>query len=237
MENAAADEAARHVRNQNGERVMKLCAAPGCDRKHAAHGYCNMHRQRMLREGHLELKSSQVKELNQQTLQQLLHYQADTGIFTWKVKIKGCVNPGDIAGCIDKQGYRVIRIFNKNRKAHRLAWLYVYGEQPKLLDHIDRNRSNNAISNLRIATQRENTINRSSLSNNASGFTGVLWHAKAKKWEAMVTVKGQRIYLGLFTDPFEAAQAREQYCQKNLGEFYKSDLRNTAKLLGVKHAI
>ena len=214
---------------------MKTCKAPDCGRKHAAHGLCNMHRQRMLREGHIQLKEKTKKELNQTTLKQLLDYDPLTGDFKWKVKIKGCVMPGDIAGCIDGQGYRVIRIFNKNRKAHRLAWLYMHGDYPTVIDHVDRNRSNNSFSNLRIATRRENTINRSSLSKNASGYTGVSWHSKAKKWESSVTIKGKRIYLGVFSDPYEAAKARERFCVENLGEFYSSDLveiRNTAKIMG-----
>lgn len=208
---------------------MRVCSAPDCNRKHSAHGLCNMHRQRMLREGHLGLKDKSRKELNQVTLKQLLHYDPISGEFTWKVKIKGCVKPGDVAGCIDEQGYRVIRIFNMNRKAHRLAWLYMTGEYPSVIDHVDRNRSNNAFNNLRIATRRENTINRSSMSKNASGYTGVHRHMRTGRWASSVTVKGKRIYLGLFEDPYEAAKAREAYCKKHLGDFYQSDLtRRTA---------
>lgn len=203
---------------------MKVCSVHECERKHAAHGLCRMHWQRMRSNGTTELKNIPPGELTQLTLKQLLNYEPETGIFRWKVKIKGNVKPGDIAGCIDSQGYRVIRIFNKNRKAHRLAWLYIYGEYPSVIDHIDRNRSNNSISNLRIATRRENTVNRSSLSKCASGYTGVHWQANAGKWAASVTIKGKRIYLGIFSDPFDAAEARNRYCKENLGEFYNPDL-------------
>lgn len=203
---------------------MKVCTVHECERKHAAHGLCRMHWQRMLRNGTTELKYPTTGELTQLTLKQLLDYDPTTGIFRWKVKIKGCVSPGDIAGFIDEQGYRIIRIFKKNRKAHRLAWLYTHGEYPELLDHTDRNRSNNALSNLRLATPRQNTVNRSSMSRYASGYTGVYRKSNTKKWEASVTIQGQRIYLGVFDEPFDAAKAREIYCKNNLGEFYKSDL-------------
>ncbi|EWD85821.1 hypothetical protein L471_04520 [Klebsiella pneumoniae BIDMC 34] len=104
--------------------------------------------------------SKSEKSITQELLRTLLEYDPQTGIFRWKIKASSSAHPGDIAGCIDGQGYRVIRIYGKNRKAHRLAWLYVYGDEPEVIDHIDRNRSNNAIENLRAVTFSQNSANR-----------------------------------------------------------------------------
>ena len=96
--------------------------------------------------------SATAETLTQEYLKSILDYDLDTGIFTWKINKAKRTKIGDIAGW-SYNGYREIEINDKKYKAHRLAWLYVYGEMPnKLIDHIDGNRSNNKISNLREAT-------------------------------------------------------------------------------------
>lgn len=164
--------------------------------------------------------SNAEKVISQELLRSLFDYDPETGVFKWKVKPSSQVKPGDIAGCIDSQGYRIIRIYGKNRKAHRLAWLYVFGEEPETIDHIDRMRSNNAIENLRAVTFAQNSANRSASSKNRSGFTGVYWSELGRKWQASIIINGKLHYIGLFLSPQEAAAARIEYAKKVFGDFY-----------------
>lgn len=107
-------------------------------------------------------------------LKELLHYNPDTGVFTNRVRRGGNALAGGIAGCITNKGYVHIRIDGKDYQAHRLAWLYVYGEFPKIeIDHINHIRSDNRISKLRLATHQENGKNQSKHCTNTSGHTGI----------------------------------------------------------------
>lgn len=158
--------------------------------------------------------------LTQEILKSLLGYDPDTGVFRWKIKANSTLKPGAIAGCRCPQGYWVIRVFGKNMKAHRLAWLYVYGYLPKRIDHIDRNRSNNAIANLRTVTAAQNSANRAARSANQSGYVGVYWNKLAKKWQARVFIKGKTHYIGIFDSADEAARLRAEYVRKMYEGFY-----------------
>ena len=131
--------------------------------------------------------------ITQKELKELLHYDPDTGVFTWKVQ-RGKVKRGDIAGCKDKEGYPMVTISRRMYFAHRLAWLYVYGEWPSLVDHINRDKSDNRIKNLRIATNQENCRNRES--SGKSNHKGVYWQKSHKRWVARISINGERIYLG-----------------------------------------
>ena len=89
-------------------------------------------------------------------LKQLLRYDSETGVFHWREYRRGMSSSG-IAGTKTKEGYCQIAINDKLHFAHRLAWFYVHGVWPRaLIDHIDENKLNNAISNLREATHAEN---------------------------------------------------------------------------------
>ena len=95
--------------------------------------------------------------LSQKYLREALHYDPDTGIFTWKVATASCVKVGAEAGCVKNDGYRAIGMGGKSYKAHRLAWLYVHGEWPKeQIDHINHIRTDNRMENLRPASGGEN---------------------------------------------------------------------------------
>ncbi len=152
-------------------------------------------------------------ELTQQKLKELLHYNERTGIFTWENPRARRLKVGDLAGNLDKAGYRSISITVDGRKklyySHRLAWLYEYGVWPKgQIDHINHNRSDNRLCNLREADNTTNHKNRTINKNNTSGITGVYWNKNHKKWRAKIIVSGKNIHLGLFTDKNEAICAR-----------------------------
>jgi len=155
--------------------------------------------------------------LTQETLKDLLHYNPGTGIFTWLKRDLSCFNSaahgktwntrwaGKPAGAPSKHGYIGIAIFYKHYWAHRLAWIYMYGEFPqKGIDHINHSRSDNRIINLRSANQIENSRNQKLSLANRSGVTGVHWHKSANKWVAQITVNSKPVYLGLFTDKNDA---------------------------------
>ncbi len=141
----------------------------------------------------------------------ILTYDLNTGRFTYKCKPRAQTEIGDIAGTIDKEGYRVIKIKNKLYKAHRLAWLFIYGRMPiGQIDHINHNRDDNRIENLRVVNNQENQKNRLINKNNKSGVNGVFWNKLSNKWQARIRVNSKAIHLGLFSTLDEAIEVREQ---------------------------
>jgi hypothetical protein len=153
--------------------------------------------------------------ITQTELKSQLHYDQDTGIFT-RIKPKPGFKINSEAGSIDKDGYVVIGINKKVYKAHRLAWLYIYGKFPnKILDHINGNSADNRICNLREANVAENQWNSKLSIKNTSGIKGVSFHKQRKKWQATIKVNGITKYLGIFETKEQAAmivmEARNKY--------------------------
>ena len=150
--------------------------------------------------------------ITQEELQSQLNYDPETGIFTRLVSNSPGVKVGSVAGTINSStGYVRIQIFGNRYQAHRLAWLYMYGEFPsKQMDHLDHNRINNVISNLRCASNQENLKNQTKRRNNTSGVTGVSWFKPTEKWRAQVTVNGKNKHLGCFIDKEEAIRVRNE---------------------------
>lgn len=145
--------------------------------------------------------------LTQSRLKQLLHYDPDTGVFTWLANRGRKAKTGGMAGSINTCGHRQIKIGGRAYMAHRLAWLYVHGAWPKdQTDHINGVRDDNRIANLREATQSENNQNVAMYSNNTSGFIGVSWFPATMKWKAQIKVNGGVKHIGYFDMP-EAAHA------------------------------
>ena len=145
------------------------------------------------------------KKLTQQHIREILNYNEETGIFTWVRKHSG-VSHGKEAGSVDVYGYKRICIYQKDYKVHRLAWFYFYGQWPKNhIDHIDGNRSNNRISNLREATPLENQQNISKTSRNTSGYVGVTF--ERNKWRAAIRVNSKKISLGNYETAELAGEA------------------------------
>lgn len=149
--------------------------------------------------------------LTQERLKELLDYDQDTGLFTWKQWRGGTAFAGTDAGRPNKGGHIQIMVDGIRYMAHRLAWLYIYGVFPQEdIDHINRVRSDNRICNLRPASKLQNAQNRSVSSNNKSGCSGVAWNERLKKWRARLTVGRKRMHLGYFTSIEEAFTARAE---------------------------
>ena len=151
--------------------------------------------------------------LTQERLKELLHYDPETGVFTWRVD-RGGQRIGEAAGHTDKRGYVSIRLDYAMYRSHQLAWLYVHGEFPNTqIDHKDLNKGNNAIRNL-CTTNKQNHENLPLYSNNRSGFRGVHWFGPTGKWGARITHNYKGIHLGYFTTPEEASEAYEAMANK-----------------------
>jgi hypothetical protein len=151
--------------------------------------------------------------ITQEQLQSILNYDQNTGLFTW-------IKNNKKAGSPNKCGYIHIGINNKSYKAHRLAWLYVYGRFPlDKIDHINNIKDDNRLCNLRECTQQQNCLNSKMKKSNTSGVKGLNWHKKHKKWNVRVSLNKKRIELGLFNDFFEACCTAFSYRNKFHGEF------------------
>lgn len=136
----------------------------------------------------------------------LLLYDPLTGDFFKRSKKGKLVQ---IALAVDKFGRRQIVFGTKHYKAHRVAWLYMTGELPaNHVDHIDGDASNNAFTNLRLATNKENMQNRKGHTvANKLGFLGVCPNGQNGKFTAQITVQGKKLHLGTFDTPEEAHEA------------------------------
>src|SRR6202035_1518813 len=154
-------------------------------------------------------------------LREILHRDLETGVFTWRITRSGKARTGGIAGCVNSAGYIQIRIDRRLYYAHRLAWLYMTGAWPKkAIDHINRDPSDNRWSNLRdLATKSLNGANTGLRTDNTSGFNGVTWAARSRKWNAQIRVNGYLIHLGYFDNPVHAAVAYRQAALKFHGKF------------------
>lgn len=148
--------------------------------------------------------------ISQSELKELLHYDPDTGFFTWKKSTNQSIKVGAPAKSINNKGYIVIGVGHKLYLAHRLAWLYVHGVFPEFIDHINHIRNDNRLCNLRKATRKENGRNQSIHKHNTSGANGVSWIKKEGVWRARITVNGRSIFLGRFSEKGDAIFARKQ---------------------------
>lgn len=112
---------------------------------------------------------------------------------------------------ISGHGYKQVRHEGQVHLVHRIIWEYVHGEKPPCcIDHIDHDKTNNKLSNLRLATHSENARNQSRHITNSSGFTGVCFYKERDKWSSRIKVNGVTIHLGLFTNKIDAINARQQ---------------------------
>lgn len=149
-----------------------------------------------------------AEPVTQDVLKRILEYDPLTGLFTWKEKIADKVTVGDVAGTL-KEGYVIIRIYGKQYRAHRLAFLYMTGKTPPQVDHQDHDRSNNKWENLAAADYQSNGKNHPKTKRNSTGHVGVS-QRKDGKYVARIYVNKRHKFLGVFDDVQSAADARKQ---------------------------
>jgi len=151
-----------------------------------------------------------------------LHYDETTGVFTWLASGRR-VSAGMRAGSVTNKGYIRIKINAFPYPAHRLAWLYVHGEWPStVVDHIDNDKLNNRISNLRLATHSQNCANQKRRITNKSGFKGVSLKTGLDRWQAVFRREGKNHYLGSFKTKEEAYAVYCDAISKVDGEFARA---------------
>jgi len=142
--------------------------------------------------------------ITQKRLHELFDYDGNKLLRKLKVR----PNP-KIAGGYDSAGYICVRVNYKTFKAHRLIWLYVYGEWPKgEIDHINGIKDDNRIENLRDVSKSINQRNSKMRKNNTSGITGVIWDKANSKWLPLIHFDGKPKYLGRFDCKYKAASVR-----------------------------
>lgn len=160
--------------------------------------------------------------LTQEILKELLHYDPDAGLFTWKARDRRWFETerifnvwnarfsGEIAGTSMK-GYCLVSLLGDRYLASRLAFMYMDGAfPPEDADHINGDQADDRWINLRAVTHQENIKNSAIPKNNTSGKIGVSWHKPLKKWRSQIRVDGKAIYLGVFFEFDDAVAARKK---------------------------
>ena len=155
-----------------------------------------------------------------ETLKSRLEYEPETGLFKYRHDFN-IMKKGDIAGRQNTNGHVQISINNRRYMAHNLAWLYMTGEYPKdfIIDHEDRNYSNNKWSNLRKANNSLNQGNSEIRTDNTSGMKGVHWCKTKRHWVAQISKNGKRSHLGYFASIEEANKAYKEAANLHFGKF------------------
>ena len=153
-----------------------------------------------------------------------LDYDPETGVFTWKLQ-PGLASwnarySGKVAGSSDRYGYLMIKLQGRRLLAHRLVWLHVYGEWPaELVDHVNRDKADNRLSNLRAASYAQNSANMTKRARNTSGLKGVSPVSGTAKWRARIKIERKSINLGTFSSKRDAHAAYVQAATRLYGEF------------------
>ncbi len=164
------------------------------------------------------------QQLTSAQLKEILHYNPETGVFTWVKSVGQRAQKGRTAGSKVPTGYIKIKVLQKVYFAHRLAWLYMTGSWPvNEIDHVDNDPSNNVFSNLRAATKSENAQNRGNRKGTVSRFKGVVFDIQSQKWVASIWLKDikKTKRIGSFSSEEEAAKAYRTEAEVLHGEFFK----------------
>lgn len=153
--------------------------------------------------------------------QSFLHDYFDyvDGCLIWKKTVGKYATKGRVAGTYTNRGYVSIRICGKRYPIHRIIYFYHHGYFPKIVDHIDGNRINNKIENLRSATVSQNAWNSKIRKTNSSGIKGVSWDKRVKKWRASCTVNYKQNNLGYYDSIEDAAKVVSEFRQIHHKEF------------------
>jgi hypothetical protein len=157
--------------------------------------------------------------VTQERLHELFRYDPETGELWHKKKNSNRSIMNRPVGC-KRDGYLVARIDGKTLSLHRVIWVYVYGKLPEYdIDHINMDRADNRLSNLREATRSKNMMNTLAHRDSRSGVKGVCWHKAAQKWFARVSKDGGTINVGLFETKEQAAEA-VQKCREKMHQAF-----------------
>lgn len=158
-------------------------------------------------------------EITHERLLELVEYDPISGIFINKVS-RPKSPKGKVLGSKNASGHLVFQLDKVIYLAHRLAWYYVYKEWPNsTIDHIDRNPSNNSITNLRLANRSENSRNSKINSRNTSGIKGAFFDKRRNKYYSQIVFNGKKIWLGYYSSLEEAGKAYADKAKELHGDF------------------
>ena len=159
--------------------------------------------------------------MNIDELKQAFIYEAETGLIKRAVDAGKRWRKGQVAGSINGQGYMEVKFQGRVYQAHRLAWALHFGEQPpEFLDHINRDKLDNRITNLRPATKSQNNANRTALRNNKHGIKGCYWINKTSSWRVQCRVNKKLHNVGYFKELDAAKAAYTAFAAQHFGEFH-----------------
>lgn len=152
-------------------------------------------------------------EMQEKLLREALDYDPTTGMFRWRSTVGRRVKVGTMAGTVGSNGYVRLLVNRKGYYAHRVAWLFAHGQWPRnTIDHINGNKADNRLCNLRDVPHAENLRNQhKARSNNSTGLLGVSQRPSGKTWQARIGVDGRQFSLGFFPSP---ELAHEAYMKK-----------------------
>jgi len=159
-------------------------------------------------------------DISQKRLHELVEYDPETGVFTAKLS-RGNVKTGSVLGSANGYGYIKFSLDGNKYFAHRLAFLYVHGYLPNVVDHANGLRSDNRIANIREANNSLNARNSSKKRYSKSRFKGASFNKRSKKWVAQIRSGGGLIYLGHHNTDVEAAFAYDMASIAMHGEYGK----------------
>ncbi len=160
------------------------------------------------------------KPIDIDLIDRALSYDPEDGLLRWKIK-RTRAWPGKVFGSVHNTGYVTGLIYDRSYLCHRLAWALHYGEQPPTcIDHVDGDKTNNRISNLRGCTVSQNLQNVPVSKNSVSGRKGVCWNKAQQKWQASIKIDGKLTYLGLFDDLDAAGNAYVIAARELHGDFF-----------------
>jgi hypothetical protein len=155
--------------------------------------------------------------ITQDKLKEYLDYKE--GKLFWKKQPSSVISVGSEAGHINLHGYVQIKIFNKRFYAHRIIFFMFNGYFPQEVDHIDGNKSNNKIENLRASTKSQNNMNSKKRKDNTSGIKGITWDKHRKKWKTYLQSNKIRYYLGSYVDIEMATQVINEFRKQQHNEY------------------
>lgn len=149
--------------------------------------------------------------ITQKELKDNFSYNTDTGIFIRLTFRSPKALISKEAGSKTSQGYLSVYFDTRSYLLHRLAWLYVYGEWPKhQIDHINHDRTDNRLCNLRAVTHKDNGRNAKKPSTNTSGCVGIHFRKDANKWRPVIMVNNKNISLGYYKNKEDAIKVRKE---------------------------
>lgn len=156
-----------------------------------------------------------------EVVRSILAYDSSTGLLTWRRNTAKRIQAGRVAGGLVNCGYVMIPVQGRKVAAHRVAWAIHYGQWPaQQIDHINRDKADNRIANLRQATPEQNMGNTKLHTKNTSGFRGVCRSTDMKKWTAYIKENGRRVRLGTHPTAEAASAAYEARAKAKFGEYY-----------------